>query len=60
MKKMNDYVVEVLYRDANNETQQELLEISSTTPKAAYDCVYKLITQEGGDITYLKVDGYSV
>lgn len=57
---MNDYVVEILYQDKNDVTQQELFEISAKKPEYARDYVIKLLTSEGAKITYIKVDGYNV
>lgn len=55
--KLTDYVVEVLYKDRNNEVQQELFEISATRPQVAYSYVCDLIKKEGGTVTHCKVDG---
>ena len=53
---MKDYVVTVLYQDFNNETQQELFEMSAKSAQSAKSYVEKLLADEGASITYIKVN----
>lgn len=51
---MKDYVVEVLYQDVCDETQQELFEVSARNKNAAIKCVKDMLLKEGASITYIK------
>lgn len=53
---MKDYVVTVLYQDANDVTQQELFEVSAKSAICAQTCIEKMLTDEGASITYIKVN----
>ena len=53
---MRDYVVEILYQDINDETQQELFEVSAKSKSAAEKCVVDILTKEGARITYIKTN----
>ena len=50
---MKDYVVEVLFQDAHNNTQQEIFELSAKSKQIAENRIRNLIADEGGTITYL-------
>ena len=51
---MKDFVVEVLYQDITDNTQQELFEVSATTSAKAEAAVVKMLKSEGASITYIK------
>lgn len=51
---MRDYVVEVLYQDVNDKTQQEIFEVSATNKQTAQNAVVKMLKAEGASITYIK------
>ena len=52
---MKDYVVTALYEDVNNNTQQELFEVSAVSAQSAESAIKRLLLSEGAIITYLKV-----
>lgn len=52
---MKDYVVEVLYQTVDNETQQDLFEVSAISGYKAKQAVIKILQAEYATITYMKV-----
>lgn len=52
---MKNFVVDVLYQDCCNETQQEIFEVTAVSKSVAEKHVRALLAEEGATITYLKI-----